>query len=75
VKNLSWMARLFLARAWDGLNGGNQRSYHFVVACVEQKRTVRRVNYWDIIADTLHSLTKARLWNSRNLGAPDKDAH
>jgi hypothetical protein len=27
------------------------------------------------VADTLDSLTKARLWNSRNLSAPDKDAH
>jgi len=43
--------------------------------CVEQKSTIRRVNYWNIIADTLDSLTKARLWNSRNLSAPDKDAH
>ncbi len=41
----------------------------------EQKSTIRRVNYWNIIADTLDSLTKARLWNSRNLSAPDKDAH
>jgi hypothetical protein len=29
--------------------------------CVEQKSTIRRVNYWNIIADTLDSLTKARL--------------
>jgi hypothetical protein len=36
---------------------------------------IRRVNYWNIIADTLDSLNKARLWNSRNLSAPDKDAH
>jgi hypothetical protein len=27
--------------------------------CVEQKSTIRRVNYWNIIADTLGSLTKA----------------
>jgi hypothetical protein len=43
--------------------------------CGEQKSTIRRVNYWNIIADTLDSLNKARLWNSRNLNAPDKDAH
>ncbi len=43
--------------------------------CGEQKSTIRRVNYWNIIADTLDSLNKARLWNSRNLSAPDKDAH
>ena len=44
--------------------------------CVETKSgTIRRVNYWNIIADTLDSLNKARLWNSRNLSAPDKDAH
>jgi hypothetical protein len=41
----------------------------------EQKSTIRHVNYWNIIADTLDSLTKARLWSSRNLSAPDKDAH
>ena len=41
----------------------------------EQKSTIRRVNYWNIIADTLDSLNKARLWNSRNLSPPDKDAH
>ena len=28
--------------------------------CVELKSTIRRVNYWNIIADTLGSLTKAR---------------
>ena len=43
--------------------------------CGEQKSTIRRVNYWNTIADTLDSLTKARLWNSRNLSVPDKDAH
>jgi hypothetical protein len=43
--------------------------------CGEQNSTIRRVNYWNIIADTLDSLNKARLWNSRNLRAPDKDAH
>ena len=43
--------------------------------CGEQKSTLRRVNYWNIIANTLDSLNKARLWNSRNLSAPDKDAH
>jgi hypothetical protein len=31
--------------------------------CGEQKSTIRRVNYWNIIADTLDSLNKARLWN------------
>jgi hypothetical protein len=41
----------------------------------EQKSTIRRVNYWNIIADTLDSLNKARLWNSRNLSAPPKDAY
>jgi hypothetical protein len=41
----------------------------------EQKSTIRGVNYWNIIADALDSLNKARLWNSRNLSAPDKDAH
>ena len=29
--------------------------------CGEQKSTIRRVNYWNTIADTLDSLTKARL--------------
>ena len=29
--------------------------------CVERKSTIRRVNYWNIIADNLDSLTKARL--------------
>ena len=29
--------------------------------CGEQKSTIRRVNYWNIIADTLDSLNKARL--------------
>jgi hypothetical protein len=45
------------------------------LSCGEQKSTIRRVNYWNIIADTLDSLNKARLWNPRNLSAPDKDAH
>jgi hypothetical protein len=31
--------------------------------CGEQKSTIRRVNYWNTIADTLDSLNKARLWN------------
>ena len=43
--------------------------------CVEQKSAIRRVNYWNIIADTLDSLTKAPSWNSRHLSKPDKDAH
>ena len=51
------------------------RSHHLSLPCVEQKSTIRHVNYWNIIADTLDSLNKARLWNSRNLSAPDKDAH
>ena len=50
-------------------------SYHLSLPCGEQKSTIRRVNYWNIIADTLDSLNKAQLWNSRNLSAPDKDAH
>ena len=29
--------------------------------CGEQKSTIRRVNYWNIIADTLDSLHKAQL--------------
>jgi hypothetical protein len=29
--------------------------------CGEQKSTIRRVNYWNTIADTLDSLNKARL--------------
>ena len=29
--------------------------------CGEQKSTIGRVNYWNIIADTLGSLNKARL--------------
>ena len=29
--------------------------------CGEQKSTIRRVNYWNIIADTLDSLNKAQL--------------
>jgi hypothetical protein len=29
--------------------------------CVEKRGTIRRVNYWDIIADNLDSLNKARL--------------
>jgi hypothetical protein len=28
--------------------------------CVEQKSTIRRVNYWNITADTLDRLTQAR---------------
>ena len=50
-------------------------SHHLSLPCVERKSTIRRVNYWNIIADTLDSLNKARLRNSRNLSAPDKDAH
>ena len=29
--------------------------------CGERKNTIRRVNYWNITADTLDSLNKARL--------------
>ena len=35
--------------------------YHLSLPCVEQKSTLRRVNYQNIIADTLDSLNKARL--------------
>jgi hypothetical protein len=53
-----------------------RRSYHSVIAVWRPKEAQsHRVNYWNIIADTLDSLNKARLWNSRNLSAPDKDAH
>ena len=34
--------------------------YHLSLPCVEQKSTLRRVNYQNIIADTLDGLTKAR---------------
>jgi hypothetical protein len=52
------------------------RSYHFVIAVWRAKAAESQcVKYWEIIADTLDSLNKARLWNSRNLSVPDKDAH
>ena len=31
------------------------------LACVEQNSTIRRVNYWNIIADKLNSLNEAQL--------------
>jgi hypothetical protein len=31
------------------------------LACVEQKSTIRRVNYWNILADKLNSLNEAQL--------------
>jgi hypothetical protein len=37
------------------------RSEKKSLLCGAQKSTIRRVNYWDIIADTLDSLNKARL--------------
>jgi hypothetical protein len=31
------------------------------LSCVEQKSAIRRVNYWNIVADTLDGLHKAQL--------------
>ena len=57
--------------------GSILRPLHITLSlpCGERKSTIRRVNYSNLIADTLDSLNKARLWNSLNLSAPDKDAH
>jgi hypothetical protein len=51
------------------------RSYFVVAVWRAKEAEFHRVNYWNIIADTLDSLNKARLWNSRDLSAHEKDAH